>query len=190
MLAPGAPASFAVWDVPGDLVVQTPDARIAAWSTDPRAGVPSCPTCPDVELPTCVLTLVAGGDRLRRDRSRCGRDQPEPPGSSTSTRSPSARRAALARQAGQPIVDLARSTRRSRSSGRRCGWPGCQGADPDGIPWVNRLLDAVRGDVGLEHGVALPVWDALVRGEADDLRRWRRRRPPARCGSGCPRAAT
>ena len=34
---------------------------------------------------------------------------------------------------------------------------------------MNRLLDAVRGDVGLEHGVALPVWDALVRGEADDL---------------------
>ena len=46
---------------------------------------------------------------------------------------------------------------------------GLQGADADGIPWVNRLLDAVRGDVGLEHGVALPVWDALVRGEADDL---------------------
>jgi beta-lysine 5,6-aminomutase alpha subunit len=34
---------------------------------------------------------------------------------------------------------------------------------------VNRLLDAVRGDVGIEHGVALPVWDALVRGEAEDL---------------------
>ena len=27
----------------------------------------------------------------------------------------------------------------------------------------------VRADVGLEHGVALPVWDALVRGEAEDL---------------------
>ncbi len=46
---------------------------------------------------------------------------------------------------------------------------GLQGADPDGIPWVNRLLDAVRGDVGLEHGIALPVWDALVNGDADDL---------------------
>ena len=34
---------------------------------------------------------------------------------------------------------------------------------------MNRLLDAVRGDVGLEHGIALPVWDALVRGEAEDL---------------------
>src|SRR5699024_2189831 len=33
----------------------------------------------------------------------------------------------------------------------------------------NRLADVVRADVGLEHGVALPVWDALARGEADDL---------------------
>jgi predicted amidohydrolase YtcJ len=61
VIAPGAPASIAVWDVPGDLVVQTPDARIAAWSTDPRAGVPHLPDLhPDVDLPTCVLTLVHG----------------------------------------------------------------------------------------------------------------------------------
>ncbi len=61
VLAVGAPASLAVWDVPGDLVVQTPDARVAAWSTDPRAGVPHLPDLhPDLELPTCVLTLVAG----------------------------------------------------------------------------------------------------------------------------------
>ena len=46
---------------------------------------------------------------------------------------------------------------------------GLQGADAEGQPWVNRLLDVVRADVGLEHGVALPVWDALVRGEAEDL---------------------
>ncbi len=46
---------------------------------------------------------------------------------------------------------------------------GLAGADPDGTPWVNRLADAVRADVGLEHGLALPVWDALVRGEAEDL---------------------
>ena len=46
---------------------------------------------------------------------------------------------------------------------------GLAGADADGTPWVNRLLDVVRADVGLEHGVALPVWDALVRGEAEDL---------------------
>jgi predicted amidohydrolase YtcJ len=61
VIALGAPASIAVWDVPGDLVVQTPDSRIAAWSTDPRAGVPHLPDLsPDVDLPTCVLTLVAG----------------------------------------------------------------------------------------------------------------------------------
>ncbi len=46
---------------------------------------------------------------------------------------------------------------------------GLGGADPDGTPWVNRLADAVRADVGLEHGVSLPVWDALLRGEAEDL---------------------
>ena len=34
---------------------------------------------------------------------------------------------------------------------------------------MNRLADAVRADVGLEHGLALPVWDALLRGEAEDL---------------------
>jgi predicted amidohydrolase YtcJ len=61
VIAVGAPASVAVWDVPGDLVVQTPDARVAAWSTDPRAGVPHLPDLhPDLPLPTCVLTVVAG----------------------------------------------------------------------------------------------------------------------------------
>jgi predicted amidohydrolase YtcJ len=61
VIALGAPASIAVWDVPGELVVQTPDARIAAWSTDPRAGVPHLPDLhPDIDLPTCVLTLVHG----------------------------------------------------------------------------------------------------------------------------------
>jgi predicted amidohydrolase YtcJ len=61
VIALGAPASLAVWDVPGQLTVQTPDARVAAWSTDPRAGVPQLPDLhPDVELPHCVLTLVHG----------------------------------------------------------------------------------------------------------------------------------
>ena len=46
---------------------------------------------------------------------------------------------------------------------------GLAGADPDGVPWVNHLVDAVRAEVGLEHGVARPVWDALRRGEAPDL---------------------
>ena len=75
----------------------------------------------------------------------------------------------LARQAGRPIVDLAKKHTTVSVERATLRLAGLQGADPDGIPWVNRLLDAVRGDVGLEHGVALPVWDALVRGEAEDL---------------------
>ena len=58
-LVPGAPATFAVWDVPGELVVQTPDDRVAGWSTDPRAGVAGLPDL-DAPDPTCRLTVVAG----------------------------------------------------------------------------------------------------------------------------------
>jgi beta-lysine 5,6-aminomutase alpha subunit len=46
---------------------------------------------------------------------------------------------------------------------------GVHGADAEGIPWVNRLVDAVRTAVGLEQGVALPVWDALLTGSAASL---------------------
>ena len=61
VIALGAPAHIAVWDVPGSLTVQTPDARVAAWSTDLRAGVPQLPDLhPDLDLPTCVMTLVDG----------------------------------------------------------------------------------------------------------------------------------
>ncbi len=48
---------------------------------------------------------------------------------------------------------------------------GLSGADPDGTPWANRLLDAVRADTGLEHGICLPVWDALLRQDTRDLNR-------------------
>jgi beta-lysine 5,6-aminomutase alpha subunit len=75
----------------------------------------------------------------------------------------------LARQAGRPIVRLAKQHTTVSVERATLRLAGLQGADPDGIPWVNRLLDAVRGEVGLEHGVALPVWDALVRGDAGDL---------------------
>ncbi|CAN5146999.1 D-lysine 5,6-aminomutase subunit alpha [soil metagenome] len=75
----------------------------------------------------------------------------------------------LARQAGRPIVTLAKRHTTVSVERATVRLAGLRGADADGIPWVNRLLDAVRGDVGLEHGAALPVWDALVRGEADDL---------------------
>jgi beta-lysine 5,6-aminomutase alpha subunit len=75
----------------------------------------------------------------------------------------------LARKAGRPIVNLAKQHTTVSVERATLRLAGLQGADADGIPWANRLLDAVRGDVGIEHGIALPVWDALVRGEADDL---------------------
>ena len=60
VLVPGAPATYAVWRT-GDLLVQSPDARLAAWSTDPRAGVPGLPDlAPGAPLPTCLRTVVRG----------------------------------------------------------------------------------------------------------------------------------
>jgi predicted amidohydrolase YtcJ len=64
VLVPGAPASYAVWDLgesAAELTVQIPDERVAAWSTDARAGVPVLPDLhPDHPLPTCAQTVVAG----------------------------------------------------------------------------------------------------------------------------------
>ncbi len=76
---------------------------------------------------------------------------------------------ALARRVGRPVVTLAKKHTTVSVERATLRLAGLAGADPDGTPWVNRLVDAVRADVGLEHGVALPVWDALVGGEADDL---------------------
>jgi beta-lysine 5,6-aminomutase alpha subunit len=76
----------------------------------------------------------------------------------------------LARRAGEPVTQLA-LTHTTVSIERvvlRLG--GLDGADPAGMPWVNRLTDAVRASVRLEHGVALPVWDALRSGGYPDLR--------------------
>ena len=75
----------------------------------------------------------------------------------------------LASQVGRPIVELAREHTTVSVERATLRLAGLGGADPDGTPWVNRLTDAVRADVGLAHGVSLPVWDALLRGEADDL---------------------
>ena len=74
----------------------------------------------------------------------------------------------LARRAGRPVVDLARSHTTVSVERAVLRLAGVAGADPDGIPWVNRLVDAVRADTGLAHGVALPVWHA-VRSEQLDL---------------------
>lgn len=80
---------------------------------------------------------------------------------------------ALAREAGRPIVTMAQEHTTVSVERAMLRMAGLAGADPDGTPWVNRLADAVRADLhdhgGLEHGLALPVWDALVRGEAEDL---------------------
>ncbi|MFI6677130.1 lysine 5,6-aminomutase subunit alpha [Kribbella sp. NPDC050470] len=75
----------------------------------------------------------------------------------------------LARKAGRPIVNLARQHTTVSVERAVLRLAGLAGADSEGIPWVNRLADTVRADVGLEHGIALPVWDALVRGDAEDL---------------------
>ena len=60
VLAPGVAATYAVWQA-GDLVVQTPDCRVAAWSTDERAGVPGLPDLtPGEPAPACLRTAVRG----------------------------------------------------------------------------------------------------------------------------------
>jgi predicted amidohydrolase YtcJ len=60
-LRPGAPATFAVWGHIGALVVRTPDARVAAWSTDPRAATPGLPDLTgDGPGPDCRLTVIGG----------------------------------------------------------------------------------------------------------------------------------
>ena len=71
-LAPGTPATFAVWDLPGELVVQTPDTRVSAWSTDPRSGVAGLPDLSGPD-PVCTRTVVRG-------RMVWSRDRPAPPG--------------------------------------------------------------------------------------------------------------
>lgn len=58
-LAPGTPATFAVWQVEGELVVQAPDDRVAGWSTDAGAGVSGLPDL-DAADPVCLRTVVRG----------------------------------------------------------------------------------------------------------------------------------
>ena len=42
-------------------MVQTPDERVAGWSTDPRSGTPELPVLePSAPLPRCLRTIVAG----------------------------------------------------------------------------------------------------------------------------------
>ncbi|KQX66514.1 lysine 5,6-aminomutase subunit alpha [Angustibacter sp. Root456] len=75
----------------------------------------------------------------------------------------------LAKKAGAPVVKLARTHTTVSVERAMLRLAGLAGADAERVPWVNHLVDAVRDQVGLEHGVSLPVWDALARSEAPDL---------------------
>ncbi|MFZ0324964.1 MAG: lysine 5,6-aminomutase subunit alpha [Actinomycetes bacterium] len=75
----------------------------------------------------------------------------------------------LARKAGRPIVTLAKTHTTVSVERAVLRLAGTSGADPEGEPWVNHLVDEVREQVGLEHGVALPVWDALLNGQGGDV---------------------
>src|ERR687889_1113864 len=75
----------------------------------------------------------------------------------------------LAARAGEPVVRLARTHTTVSVERALLRLAGLSGADVERVPWVNHLVDAVRTDVGIEHGVALPVWDALLRDDVPDL---------------------
>ena len=58
-LVPGAPASFAVWEVE-ELMVQVADGRVQSWSTDPRARTPLLPALDTGNDPVCLQTVRDG----------------------------------------------------------------------------------------------------------------------------------
>jgi beta-lysine 5,6-aminomutase alpha subunit len=75
----------------------------------------------------------------------------------------------LARKAAAPVVKIAKSHTTVSVERATLRLAGLSGADHERVPWVNHLVTAVRDEVGLEHGVTTPVYDALLRGEAEDL---------------------
>ncbi|WP_100445471.1 lysine 5,6-aminomutase subunit alpha [Glycomyces xiaoerkulensis] len=77
----------------------------------------------------------------------------------------------LAGRAGRPVVDMARTHTTVSVERATLRLAGLTGADADGIPWVNRLVDAVADQVGIGHGVAGPVFAALAGAEHPDLLR-------------------
>jgi beta-lysine 5,6-aminomutase alpha subunit len=72
-----------------------------------------------------------------------------------------ARARRLANRAAAPVVAMAQTHTTISVERAVLRLAGLTGADAEGIPWVNRLADRVRHDVGLEHGVSLPVWHQL-----------------------------
>ncbi|MFC4465250.1 lysine 5,6-aminomutase subunit alpha [Streptomyces xiangluensis] len=75
----------------------------------------------------------------------------------------------LAERAGAPVVQLARTHTTVSIERATLRLAGVSGADDEGVPWVNRLVDTVAAQVGLEHGVALPVWDVMRSQRFGDL---------------------
>ncbi|MCX5045796.1 amidohydrolase family protein [Aldersonia sp. NBC_00410] len=59
-LVPGAPASYAIWDV-DELVIAAPADSVQRWSTDPRSRVPALPRLATGEPePRCLRTVHLG----------------------------------------------------------------------------------------------------------------------------------
>ncbi|QNG21319.1 amidohydrolase family protein [Rhodococcus triatomae] len=59
-LAPGAPASYAIWET-GELVVSAPKDSVQRWSTDPRARVPALPNLePGAPAPVLLKSVHRG----------------------------------------------------------------------------------------------------------------------------------
>ncbi len=84
----------------------------------------------------------------------------------------------LAALAAEPVIELARTHTTVSVERATLRLAGLSGADPASFsagegagtqPWVNTVVDAVREQVGLQHGVALPVWHALLSGGFADL---------------------
>jgi beta-lysine 5,6-aminomutase alpha subunit len=74
-----------------------------------------------------------------------------------------ARRLAVA--ATEPVITLARSHTTVAVERATLRLAGIEGADTGhrsgDVPWVNRVVDTVRDQCGLDHGAALPVFHAL-----------------------------
>ncbi|WAH96970.1 amidohydrolase [Arthrobacter sp. MMS18-M83] len=68
-LVPGAPASFAVWEVE-ELMVQVADDRVQSWSTDPRARTPLLPALDSGSDPACLQTVREGRELFSRESLR------------------------------------------------------------------------------------------------------------------------
>ncbi|MFJ5696832.1 amidohydrolase [Arthrobacter sp. NPDC093139] len=68
-LVPGAPATFAVWEV-DELMVQVADGRVQSWSTDPRARTPLLPALDTGTAPRCLQTVRNGRELFSADAFR------------------------------------------------------------------------------------------------------------------------